>query len=182
MGFCYGAELVGALSRLGSDPSGVVALIVGDGNGRAHLEQQAGDRLGRSVILTGRVPREEIPEYLAAFDLASLPQSVDGVGNFRYTTKLSEYLAAGLPVVTGQIPLAYDLDTGWLWRLPGANPWDSRYLDALAALLSSLTPDALSTRRAAIPSYLPEFDRVLQIARVASFLHELLDERAVLRA
>ena len=107
---------------------------------------------------------------------------MDGVGSFRYTTKLSEYLAAGLPVVTGQIPLAYDLDNGWLWRLPGANPWDSRYLDALGALLSSLTPDALSARCAAVPSYLPEFDRALQIVRVASFLRELLAERAVLRA
>ena len=34
VGFCYGAELVGALSRLGSDQSDVVAVIVGDGNGR----------------------------------------------------------------------------------------------------------------------------------------------------
>ena len=50
-----------------------------------------------------------MPNHLAAFDLASLPQSVDGVGSFRYTTKLSEYLAAGLPIVTGQIPAAYDL-------------------------------------------------------------------------
>ena len=43
-------------------------------------------------------------EFLAAFDLASLPQSVDRVGSFRYSTKLSEYLAAGLPIVTSQIP------------------------------------------------------------------------------
>jgi hypothetical protein len=31
-----------------------------------------------------------------------------------YTTKFSEYLTAGLPVVTGQIPLVYDLDAGLL--------------------------------------------------------------------
>ena len=60
-------------------------------------------------------------------DVASLPQSVDGVGSFRYTTKLSEYLAARLPVVTGEIPLAFDLDDGWMWRLPGDAPWEERY-------------------------------------------------------
>jgi hypothetical protein len=49
--------------------------------------------------------------------------SVDQVGSFRYTTKLSKYLAFGLPVITGQIPLAYDLDDGWIWRLAGDAPW-----------------------------------------------------------
>ena len=55
---------------------------------------------------------EEVVDYLAAFDLASLPQSVDRVGSFRYSTKLCEYLAVGLPIITGQIPAAYDLDAG----------------------------------------------------------------------
>jgi hypothetical protein len=120
LGYCYGYELVRALERVRRP--GVAALIVGDGDGRRHLERLAGDRLGRSVYLTGRVPQREVPDYLAAMDLGSLPQSLDGVGSFRYTTKISEYLAAGLPLVTGQLPFAYDLDDGWLWRLPGPTP------------------------------------------------------------
>lgn len=89
------------------------------------------------------MPRKDVPDYLAAMDVASLPQNVDGVGSFRYTTKLSEYLAAGLPVITGQIPLAYDVGGGWLWRLPGAALWDERYVSALADVMRRLTADVV---------------------------------------
>jgi len=41
---------------------------------------------------------------------------VDRTGGFRFTTKVSEYLDAGLPVVTSQIPMGYDLNGGWAWR------------------------------------------------------------------
>jgi hypothetical protein len=112
-------------------------------------------------------------------DLASLPQSVDAVGSFRYTTKLSEYLAACLPIVTGQIPLAYDLDGGWLWRLPGPNPWHPQYYRALADLLERLTPSELDMKRAAVPLCPPEFDRERQVARVTAFVQDLLADQNV---
>jgi hypothetical protein len=107
-------------------------------------------------------------------DLASLLQSVDAVGSFRYTTKLSEYLAAGLPVVTGQIPLAYDLDAGWLTRLPGRQPWTGECTRALATLLEDVTVDEIAARRAAVPRRLDDFDRDRQVSRVTSFLNDLL--------
>src|SRR5262249_5245938 len=107
VGYAYGLELVQALRRC--KRSDAYALIVGDGDGRARLERLAGDRLGGRVIFTGKVPRDRVPYYLAAMDIASLPQSVDRVGSVRYTTKLTEYLSVGLPVVTGRIPMAYDL-------------------------------------------------------------------------
>jgi glycosyltransferase involved in cell wall biosynthesis len=165
------------MRRIPADRQDLVALIVGDGSGRAELEKRAGDRLGRSVLITGRVPRDRVPDYLAAMDLASLPQSVDGVGSFRYTTKLSEYLAAGLPVVTSQIPLSYDLDSGWLWRLPGPAPWHDRYLDALSGLLTGLGPEEIAARRALVPRCLPEFDRSRQVARTCVFLEDLIAEQ-----
>ncbi len=169
-GYCYGLELVQALLR--TTRSNVAVLVVGDGPGRERLADLAGSRLGVSVHLPGRVPQEEVMEYLAAMDVASLPQSVDAVGSFRYTTKLSEYLATGVPVVTGQIPLGYDLDDGWLWRLPGSAPWRPDYIQALAFLMDNLTPTELAVRRAAVPRHLPEFDRERQIARVGAFLRE----------
>ncbi len=155
----------------------VRALIVGDGTGRAHLERLAGDVSGARVIFTGNVSQSDVADHLAAMDIGSLPQSVDGVGSFRYTTKLSEYLAAALPVVTGQIPLAYDLDDGWLWRLPGRAPWDARYVDALAALLESVTPAAIASRRAATAGALREFELPRQVARVTAFVEDLLAAR-----
>lgn len=175
--YCYGYELVQALVRV--KRLDVRVLIVGDGDGRIRLEQFAGERIDRSIFLTGRVPRDQVPYYLAAMDVASLPQSADNVGSFRYTTKLSEYLAVGLPVITGQIPLAYDLDVGWFWRIPGTAPWDERYITALVELMTRLTLSELAAKRAAVPRELPEFDRARQVARVTSFLTDLLNERIV---
>ena len=174
VGYCYGLELVEAVRRC--DRANVYALIIGEGDGRTRLERVAGDELGAKIIFTGSVPHDQVPHYLAAMDIASLPQSVDRVGSFRYTTKLSEYLAAGLPVITGQIPLAYDLDEGWLWRLPGSAPWDERYIDALAKLIARVDARELMSKRRAALSRMREFDRDRQVARVTEFINELLFE------
>jgi glycosyltransferase involved in cell wall biosynthesis len=179
VGYCYGYELVKAITCL--ERTDVHALIVGDGDGRERLTRLAGVQLNKTIFLTGRVTRDQIPNYLAAMDIASLPQSVDSVGSFRYTTKLSEYLAAGLPVVTGQIPLAYDFDGDWLWRLPGASPWDERYINALTRLLTNITTSELIDKHAAVPRKLPEFDRARQVTRVTAFLEDLLDESRAAR-
>ena len=172
VGYCYGSALVRAVQLV--DRPDVHVLIVGDGTGRAELERTAGDDLGRRVHLAGWVPRTEVSDYLAAFDVASLPQSVDKVGAFRYTTKLSEYLAAGLPVVTGQIPLAYDLDGGWVWRLPGSAPWERQYVEALADLMANLSPAELEERTAAVPREDPLFSRERQRRQVAAFVEDIL--------
>jgi Glycosyl transferases group 1 len=170
-GYCYGHELARAL--LAVERPDLRVLIVGDGSGLERLRALAAESGGR-LLLPGRVPPESVPAHLAALDVASLPQSVDGVGSFRYTTKISEYLAAGLPVATGQIPLAYDLDDGWLWRLPGNAPWDPRYLDALATLMRDLDQAELKRRRLAVPRALPLFDPKRQQRQVAEFVTDLL--------
>ncbi len=172
-GYCYGSELVRALVRV--DRPDLVVLIVGSGDGRALLEEIAGGALGSRCILTGQVPWNEVGDYLAAIDVGSLPQSVDQVGSFRYTTKIAEYVAAGMPIIVNQIPLAYDLDTGWMWRMPGKNPWDERFLAALADLFRGLTRDEIDRRRSAVPADLPEFDAERQIARVTAFIHDLIN-------
>jgi hypothetical protein len=172
-GYAYGAELVLALQRVRRPD--VAVCIVGDGTGRERLQKLAGEELGRRVFLPGRAEREEVADYLAAFDLASLPQSTDGVGSFRYSIKLAEYLDAGLPIVTGEIPAAYDLDAGYLWRLPGEGPWSSRYVSALAELLESLSPEEISERRAAIGAWAARpFDKHAQQQHVTDFVRDIL--------
>lgn len=171
--YCYGLELLRAHECCRR--ADVYLLIVGDGSGRAWLQRVAGERLGRSVLLPGAVDSGKVPEMLSAMDIASLPQSVDAVGSFRYTTKLSEYLAAGLPIVTGEIPLAYDLDGNWLWRLPGDSPWDPRYLTGLAALMEQVTPHEIAEKRRLVPHRPAMFDRERQAARVTAFVHDLLE-------
>ncbi|MEO7189525.1 MAG: glycosyltransferase [Vicinamibacterales bacterium] len=170
-GYCYGAELVETARRVAR--SDVTFLLIGDGSGLAKLEARATGLPAGRVVFTGRVPQEELPKYYAAMDVGSLPQSVDQVGSFRYTTKLSEYLAFGLPVVTGCVPLAYDLDQGWLWRLPGRAPWVAEYAQSFAQLLDGLSAEQLSAKRAAVPVAPPEFDRATQVARATAFVREL---------
>lgn len=172
-GYCYGLELVRAIRR--TTRGDVHVVLVGDGDGRSRLEIEAGADLGVRVHFTGRVPREHLGRQFAAMDVASLPQSVDGVGAFRYTTKLSEYLAAGLPVVTGQLPFAYDLGGDWLWRLPGDAPWSDTYVDALAALMTQIDAGDVQQRRASVPHELPVFDEALQRRRVTAFLGDVLE-------
>ena len=174
--FCYGMELVKALALIRRPD--VYALLVGDGTGRARLEKLAEHRIGRTVLFTGRLPQADVPDYLAAMDLGSLPQSVDRVGSFRFTTKISEYLAAGLPIVTGHVPMGYDLDDGWVWRLPGKAPWDASYIRSLAALLERLTTEKLAEKKAAVPASHPTFDKEVQIRHVAAFVSDLLAQPA----
>lgn len=174
--YAYGAEIVQAVRGL--QRRDVVACIVGDGSGRQRLEEMAGEDLDRTVLLPGRVAPEEVPDYLSAFDLGSLPQSMDGVGMFRYTTKLSEYLAVSLPVITGRTPVAYDLDEGYLWRLPGQAPWDQTYVEALSNLLETITPAEISQRREAILDRRADpFDREVQRRRAAAFVAEIMSDR-----
>ena len=173
LNYCYGSELVRAVAQ--TTRKEVKVLVVGDGSGREHLERIAATTGKARVVFTGRVPRANVADYLAAMDVGSLPQSVDGVGSFRYTIKLSEYLSASLPIVTGQIPLAYDLDDGWLWRLPGSAPWDERYIAELARLMNGLTVDEIRTKGAAVPYGTPLFDREAQVRRVTMFIQDVLE-------
>jgi glycosyltransferase involved in cell wall biosynthesis len=173
VGYVYGAELVQAIRR--TDRTDLVACILGDGDGRARLQQLAGEDLGGRVLLPGRVAPELVPDYLAAFDIGSLSQSVDPVGSFRYTTKLSEYLAVGLPVITGEVPLAYDLDEGYLWRLAGDAPWSEALIEALAALLADLGREEIEMRRvAAAAACVGVFDRDVQQRRMTAFIRDIL--------
>jgi len=174
VGFCYGWELVRAIRQVKRQDVAVV--VVGEGAGLEHLREAAGEDLGKRIHLTGGVPGEGVLEMMAAFDVASLPQSVDGVGSFRYTTKVSEYVAARLPVVTGRIPMAYDLDGGWMWRLPGGRPWGARYLTALAEFMRTMTWESVREKRERLPATIEAFDRDAQVARVTAFIADILED------
>jgi len=177
-GYCYGAELVRAVRRARGK---AIVVVVGDGSGLGKLREMAGGALGRTVYLPGRVSREEVPAWLAAMDVGSIPQSVDGVGSFRYTTKLSEYMAARLPFISNQIPMAYDLDESNLWRLPGQSPWDPVFIRALTALMDQLTPAEITARRQRLGTQMI-FDRHSQIARVTAFLREVVEAEKTAKA
>lgn len=109
-------------------------------------------------------------------DVASLPQSVDAVGAFRYTTKISEYKEANLPIVTSRIPAAYDLDLENCWRLPGLSPWDPVFVDALADVMAKTSiGDIERFRKTTLDTRDRTFCKDTQVLRVTKFLEELLD-------
>lgn len=175
VGFCYGSELVRAIRRVNRPD--IAVIVVGDGSGLDHLRELAGEDLAKRIFLTGGVPVDQVLDSMAAMDVASLPQSVDGVGSFRYTTKISEYVAARLPVITGQIPMAYDLDAGWIWRLPGRLPWKNQYIDALAELMGTITWDQIRARQSHLPARLDAFDKDAQVNRITALIHDILAEK-----
>ncbi len=172
--YCYGGELVQA--ALASRRRDIYLLIVGDGTGLPHLRAAAAP-LGARAIFPGRVTMEQVPEYLAAMDIGSLPQSLNPVGTFRFTTKISEYWAAGLPIVTGHLPLAYDLTLAWSWRISGATPWHPDYIENLARWTEQLTEKELRLKISALPTALPEFDSARQARAVTAFLTDLLNSQ-----
>lgn len=173
-GYCYGQELIRALRHCERDD--IRVLIVGEGTGRPRLEGLLREHPDDRVLLIGEVPYDQVPTLLAAMDVASLPQSTDSVGAFRYTTKLSEYLSAGLPVITGRLPFAYDLDEGWVWRLPGAAPWDEVYERALGALMQEHSSEEIAARAAVAQAGVKHFDGAAQQARITAFVADILAE------
>ncbi len=97
-------------------------LIVGDGTERDRiLRDIAGRNLESAVHLTGAVPPETVPHWLAQMDVAvaPYPQSED----FYFSPlKVYEYMAAGLPVIAsniGQIPEVIDHGVNGLLTPPG---------------------------------------------------------------
>ena len=97
-------------------------LLVGEG-----LERERCGRIARelgvsdTVVFTGSVPHEQVPQYVAAMDVATVPYAE--MNDFYFSPmKLFEYMAAGRPTVAaslGQIAEVVDHGRdGWLYE-PG---------------------------------------------------------------
>lgn len=173
--YCYGYELVKALKQ--TNRRDVMVLVIGDGDGLKHLEKIANGELGKRFFLTGRVPRTQVPDYLAAMDVASLPQSLDGVGSFRYTTKIAEYIAVHLPIVTGSLPMTYDLSYEGFWRLPGSSPWSNVYSESLKFFMENISMKDIYEKGNCISNSERLPKKTEQIHRVTEFLKDLLSDR-----
>jgi glycosyltransferase involved in cell wall biosynthesis len=120
-------------------PPDVHLLIVGDGPARAELEALARlHRVESRVTFTGVVPRERVPEYVAAFDVALQPAVVP----YASPLKVFEYLALGKAILAPRQPNIEEI------LVDGRNAllFDPAHPEALAAALDRITND--STLRA----------------------------------
>lgn len=173
LGTVYGWDLVEALR----DAPDVTALIVGDGSGRAELEQRArGLGVHERCRFVGAVPPEAVAHWIGAMDVAISTQTNDRVGAVRTTGKLPLYLACGCPVVASHVGEAARLlgPLGWTLRYDGVV--DAAYPARLAAELERLAadPDEVSRRRGqALELAEREFDRQHIRARVHAAVESL---------
>jgi glycosyltransferase involved in cell wall biosynthesis len=130
-GFRY---LLDAVSFL----AGAVLVVVGDGDLRASLEQQAQAR-GVPVRFTGNLERTLVAEALGAADVVAVPSVVDDAGNVDgLPNVLLEAMAAGRAVVASRVAGIPDVIEDGVNGLlvPPADP------PALAAALGRLCADA----------------------------------------
>ncbi len=176
--WCYGMDLVRAARQLRRTDLFVV--VVGSGDGLPHLRREASDLLGGRIVIPGPVSLAHVMPTLCAMDVGSLPQSVDGVGAYRFTTKLPEYFAARLPVITNRIPAAYDLAPDAMWRLPGKFPWTPESTQALVRLLDALSPAMIRKKSESLPaSDTGNFSKSVQARRIGAFVEELLNDNVI---
>ena len=87
-------------------PDCLVWLVGGTPEDLPRIEQALRERPAPGVRLVGYVNPTEVPRYLAAADVAVLPNSAQSDNSRYYTSplKLFEYLAAGRPVVASDLP------------------------------------------------------------------------------
>jgi glycosyltransferase involved in cell wall biosynthesis len=135
----YGWDVIEALGMLKDLP--VVAVLVGDGSGRAQLETRAA-ALGVSerVRFLGHRPFESLPEILAACDVCVSTQTNDIVGRVRTTGKLPLYMASGRYVLASRVgEAARVLPAEMLLDYSGSV--DREYPARMAARLRHLSAD-----------------------------------------
>jgi glycosyltransferase involved in cell wall biosynthesis len=97
----HGLERAVELLAHPAAPPELHLLLVGDGPARTSIESLAAD-LGMSdrVTITGFLPHDEVPAYLAAFDIALQPAATP----YASPLKLFEYLQAGHAIVAPDQP------------------------------------------------------------------------------
>ena len=126
----------------GDAPANARLLMVGDGPARAELEALACELgLQSRVRFTGVVPRQDVPNYVAAFDVALQPAVVA----YASPLKLFEYLALGKAVVGPRQPNLEEV----LTHDDNALLFDPQVPGSLEAALSALCQDSALRERIA---------------------------------
>jgi glycosyltransferase involved in cell wall biosynthesis len=126
----HGAEVLAEafgqlLHRYPEYPGRVTLLMIGDGMTMPLVKENIKKfNMSENCILTGLIPQEEAPKYLAACDVlvASHKPNPDGTPFFGSPTKLFEYMAMGKGIVASDLDqigevLKHD-HTAWLVK-PG---------------------------------------------------------------
>ena len=88
-----------------SETSHLKLMIVGDGGIYSELlKMSAESELRDRLIMVGKVPFDEVPQYLAAADICLLPAYRNETMENIVPIKMYEYLAMGKPVIATRLP------------------------------------------------------------------------------
>lgn len=133
----FDLDLVEAVARQHLDCS--VVLVGADTvNARSRLAKL------NNVTFTGEVPYSQLPHYLHGFDVCLLPFKVIPLTLATNPVKAYEYLGAGKPVVTVDLPEMAQFG-GLVYAAAGKDA----FLAAVSKVLSQPEPDALVLKRKA---------------------------------
>ncbi len=144
-------ELIGAAAVLQAHDERFLVWIVGGPAGEIERLRQLADQHGldhKSVRFEGPVPSAKVPLAMAAADLCVYPAPKSDDPFFQRDTsplKLLEYMAAGVPTVTADLPPLRDLLDENMTRF--CTPGDSD--DLARAISEALADPAASQTRAA---------------------------------
>jgi glycosyltransferase involved in cell wall biosynthesis len=88
-----------------SETSHLKLMVVGDGGIYSELlEMSAEGDLRDKMIMVGKVPFSEVPQYLAAADICLLPAYKNKTMENIVPIKIYEYMAMGKPVIATKLP------------------------------------------------------------------------------
>ena len=150
--------LLKSWSTVATAPSRPLLLLIGDGDDRRALEQQAAG-LGDSVRFIGPVGHDALPDWYRAADYVVLPSRAEGVPNV-----LLEGLACGTPFVASAVGGVVTLIDDECTTVP---PEDIAALTAVLLARVALPPMSrrsraeIPDRREAIASLRREFEQVI---------------------
>ncbi len=101
-------KLVEAVSAIATQGENVALLLIGDGPERPNLERQIKAlKMERHIKITGAVPHDKIPDYLALVDIATQPAA----NEYCCPMKVIEYMGMGKPIVAPDQPNLSELIT-----------------------------------------------------------------------
>lgn len=163
--------LLEAAARLRGAYPTLSVLLVGDGPEFANLRQQA-SRLGVPLVLTGRVPPQDVAAHYRLLDVMVLPRRDLSVTRYAGPLKLVEALCTGRACVAsavGDIPTLLADDRGVLVP-PGDLP---ALVDALDALLAD------PSRRAALGAAGSAWARTAATWDAAAAVHREVYDRVL---
>jgi glycosyltransferase involved in cell wall biosynthesis len=167
---CYGWELVETLRLLKDKP--VKGIMIGDGSGISHLKSRCREYgIEDKILFFGRIPYEDLNQYLQLIDICLSTQTNNLVGKVRTTGKLPLYLAADRYVLASHVgEAALVLDKEMLVSYEGVK--DSGYPEKLKERVERIldNPEILKRSTNAVALARQNFDYSILAERMKSLI------------